>query len=292
GNQILDIGYASMAGATKLLHGVLPYGHLVGVTHGDTYGVLMYAWYVPAALVAPVSDPYDVVDGALWTAAAAVIATGWALSSITGRRLTVAAAGVAAAWFAHPAVVRTGAGGANDVVLAAVVAVALASSGTTRRTAALTAGIWSKLVPLVLVPPQLAAAGREGSRRAVAGLAAVSAAALAILFAFGGSGGLHAMLHGLAFQNVRSSTHSLWVLTGLERVRPAAVAAACLMVVAATVVAARDRGLRDDLRRTAALWASLLIAVELAANYWSPSFMPWFYPLVLIALFSPRPGVD
>ena len=46
---------ASMAGATDLVHGTLPYGHLPQgeLVHGDTYPLLAYAAYVPAALLTP-----------------------------------------------------------------------------------------------------------------------------------------------------------------------------------------------------------------------------------------------
>jgi len=56
----VDVAYAVMEGATKLIHGVLPYGHLPGdIVHGDTYPLLSYALYTPLALVAPVSGVYS-----------------------------------------------------------------------------------------------------------------------------------------------------------------------------------------------------------------------------------------
>ena len=48
----VDVIYAVMEGATKLVHGVLPYGHMPpGIIHGDTYPILSYALYMPLALV-------------------------------------------------------------------------------------------------------------------------------------------------------------------------------------------------------------------------------------------------
>jgi hypothetical protein len=66
------LAFASMAGATKLTHGALPYGQLAQgeLVHGDTYPLLAYAAYVPAALVTPVKTGFDQLDGALWVATA------------------------------------------------------------------------------------------------------------------------------------------------------------------------------------------------------------------------------
>ena len=51
--QPVDVLYAVMEGATRLLHGALPYGHMPGdIVHGDTYPVLSYLLYTPVALVA------------------------------------------------------------------------------------------------------------------------------------------------------------------------------------------------------------------------------------------------
>ena len=48
----VDVIYAVMEGATRMVHGVLPYGHMPpGVIHGDTYPILSYALYVPLAVL-------------------------------------------------------------------------------------------------------------------------------------------------------------------------------------------------------------------------------------------------
>ena len=62
----VDVIYAVMEGATRLIHGVLPYGHMPpGIIHGDTYPILSYALYTPLALVAPVNNVWNSVDGGL-----------------------------------------------------------------------------------------------------------------------------------------------------------------------------------------------------------------------------------
>ena len=63
-NSPSDVDLASMSGATLLLHGTLPYGHMpTDVVHGDTYPLLNYAFHVPAALLAPVRDGFDDLTG-------------------------------------------------------------------------------------------------------------------------------------------------------------------------------------------------------------------------------------
>lgn len=76
----LDVAYAAMEGATRIVHGVLPYGHLPGdVIHGDTYPILSYALYVPIAWASPVPSTFSSVDGALAVAVLAALASAVAL---------------------------------------------------------------------------------------------------------------------------------------------------------------------------------------------------------------------
>ena len=59
-----DVAFAALAGATDLVHGVVPYGHIPGfILHGDTYPLLTYAVYVPAAAVMPVTDLFEMKVG-------------------------------------------------------------------------------------------------------------------------------------------------------------------------------------------------------------------------------------
>ena len=89
GGLVSDVAFASMAGATKVLDGALPYGNLAygDLVHGDTYPLLAYLAYVPAALVAPVRGGFDNLDGALW------VATGFALVAAVALGVAVRRAG-------------------------------------------------------------------------------------------------------------------------------------------------------------------------------------------------------
>src|SRR5919197_4766614 len=118
-SSAIDVGFASTAGATLLLHGTVPYGHMpADVVHGDTYPLLNYVLYIPAAAIAPVRDAFDDTSGALLIGLAAALLT--ALSMRTAR-LTLA-------WLCFPPVAVAVAAGTNDLLLAAAIAAALATA--------------------------------------------------------------------------------------------------------------------------------------------------------------------
>ena len=79
-----DVGFASLAGATTVLDGSLPYGNLpLGeLVHGDTYPLLAYLAYVPAALASPVHDGFDGLEGALYVATAFALLGALALARL------------------------------------------------------------------------------------------------------------------------------------------------------------------------------------------------------------------
>src|SRR5204863_5547900 len=127
-----DVAFAAVSGATDLIHGVIPYGHIPDfIVHGDTYPLLTYVAYVPAALVMPIRDVWDDPTGGLLVttaftllAAAGMYRIGARLASgprtdaeaepasVGGMRMTLA-------FLAFPPVVLAASGGANDAVLAA-----------------------------------------------------------------------------------------------------------------------------------------------------------------------------
>jgi len=169
--------------------------------------------------------------------------------------------------------------GSNDVVAAALVAVALALGST----AALTAAGWVKLAPLALVPLWVAAARRRGL--ALVGAGAVTAALAVVLVLLGGLGGLADLFGALSFQAQRGSLLSPWSVLGggggAQLVFQAAVIAA---IAGASLRVWSDRALASDPRRMAALGAAVLLAVQLAANYWSYTYLAWTFPLLAVAL--------
>ncbi len=282
GGLVSDVGFASMAGATKLLAGALPYGELVpgDLVHGDTYPILAYLAYLPAALIAPVRDGFDNLDGALWVATGCSLLAASALG-FAARRAGGDGSRVALGMLAFPPVMIAASSGSNDVVAAAVVAMALALGST----AALTAAGWVKLAPLALVPLWVAAARRRG--RTVVGAAALSAGLAIALLALGGPAGLADMAAALSFQAERGSLLSPWTVLGIGAAQAVFQAAVLAGIAAACMRVRRDRGLASDPRRMAGLGAAILLAVQLAANYWSYTYLAWVFPLIALALLMP-----
>jgi hypothetical protein len=293
-----DVAVASLQGATDVLHGVLPYGHITLAFHGDTYPLLNYLLYVPTALWWPVSSAFSDFTGSLVTAAVASLLAGWALYRLAGsRELGEAGAGeragglpsdrrlrAALAWFVFPPVLLAASGGANDLVLAACLAWMLALR--TRAGAsllALAAGVWVKLVPLILVAIWLPYR-RRGLGAACAGALALCAALTGLLLLLGGAHGIAAMVHAMAFQFQRGSFYAPWYTFHLQWLQPLAQAAVLAVVVAAVLHLRADRSARTDPVRLSALAAALLLGVQLAANYWTWSYLPWVFPFLAVGL--------
>jgi len=300
-----DVAVASLEGATDLLHGAIPYGNIHLAFHGDTYPLLDYVLYMPAALWRPVSELFSDMSGSLLTALLASLLAGWALYRVAQREAGGAEARdkdlgqhaardenpglrAALAWFAYPPVLLAASGGANDLVLAACLAWMLALR--TRAAAsmlALAMGIWVKLVPIVLLAIWTPHRHRELVRSGAAVLT-LSAALLGALLALGGPGAPAAMAHAFAFQFQRGSFFAPWYTFHVQWLQPLAQAAVLAMLLAAILQLRHDPSLRTDLLRLSALAGALLLGVQLAANYWTWSYLPWVFPFLAVALLMTR----
>jgi hypothetical protein len=292
GGSVGDVGFASIAGATTLLHGSLPYGHLPSeLVHGDTYPLLAYASYLPVALFMPVRDAFDNLDGALIvTAVAALIAAlavHHASKRLSGGGRSPIPLRHALAWLSFPPVLITASSGSNDLVVAAAAAGALALlSYPGRSIALLTIAAWVKLVPVFVLPAAITRLRSRGASRAVAAALAVTATAAAWLLLAGGLRGVWQMVEGVSFQADRGSLLSFWTVLGIEPLQPAFQAAAFALVAVSVLWASGDRRLARDPRRLAALAGAIVIAFQLGANYWSHAYLTWVLPFLILALFS------
>jgi hypothetical protein len=299
-SEPVDVIYAVMEGATNLLHGVLPYGHLPGdVIHGDTYPILSYALYTPVAAIAPVSSTWDTVDVALAAgvlSAVAAAACVWAVVARLGaarpRRDGETDAGLRAAiaLLCFPPLLAIVSSGTTDVALGALLALAVV---LWRRPAA-SAGVlgvagWFKLAPFVLLPVWLGPLRGRRLLAALAALAAVSASSLAIVVALGGGAGVHAMVHGISYQFGRGSFQSAWHTLGIESLQPFGQAAVLALAAAAGVRLRTDSSLAGDPRRAAALAAAVLAGMQLTANYWAFLYLAWLAPLLVVSLLAEAP---
>lgn len=297
----VDVTYAVMEGATKLIHGVLPYGHMPsGIIHSDTYPILSYALYVPLALLSPVRSLWDSVDIALGLAVVAALLAAWgafrcASRTRPGRGATrppadeEAGLRTALAVLAFPSVLITTSTGTTDVVLAAMLAAAvLLWRRPGAGAAVLAAAGWFKLAPFALLPVFLAPL--RGRRLAVAlgAVLAVSLPLLGLLVALGGIHGPAEMLHAVSYQFTRGgSLQSVWGALGIQSLQPVAESCVLGLIAGAVVRLWGAPQLAGDRMRMAALTAAILIGLQLAADYWAFLYLVWFVPLVCVSLFEP-----
>src|SRR4051794_21109423 len=278
----IDVGFASTAGATLLLHGTLPYGHMPSdVVHGDTYPLLNYVLYLPAAAVAPVRDAFDDTSSAVLVAFAAALVVAVALRR-SGSRTVLA-------WLSFPPLAVAVASGTNDLLLAAALALALAAATRGGRSAlVLAAGAWIKLAPIALLPIWLARTRGRPLMRALGAIAGLSAALVAWILILGGRAGLDHMLHAMSFQLDRGTLQSAWALLGLGPAQQVAQAATIALVAWGALHARR---VAMDPVRLAALSGAVLAALQLSASNWSYLYVVWLFPCVAVALIADRAGV-
>ena len=298
-----DVAFAALAGATDLIHGVVPYGHIPDfIFHGDTYPLLTYVLYVPAAAVMPVTDLFSDPQGALIVTAVATLAAAWGLHRVAARLAdagerspgdeppSVTGLRAALAWLAFSPVLLTASSGSNDVLLAGCLVAALVSFGNRRRSAVLLGvAAWVKVIPVLALPIWFARMRRRGALEALASLALISAVLLGWIVALGGPKAVVTMLHALAFQFERGSLSSLWTGVGLGPLQAIAQAMLVAVIVAATLAVRRDTGLREDLPRLAALLAGIVLLAQFAANFWTWAYLPWALAPALLVLVPSAP---
>ncbi len=98
---------------------------------------------------------------------------------------------------------------------------------------------------------------------------------------------LHAFWHDtIAYQSGRVTPFSVWGLWGGLGLEHRLVEGAAVALALAVAFVPRRRGTIE----VAALGAAVLIALQLAANYWLYSYIVWFFPLVIVALVGSHPA--
>jgi hypothetical protein len=292
-SNVIDVGYAGVIGAHKLVHGKHLYGGWPSDNgSGDTYGPVNYYAYVPFLAIFGWSGKWDQLPAAHAAAIAFDLLTLIGLF-VLGRRIRGPTLGIvlAYAWAAYPFTLWSLSSNANDALVALLVVVALlvASSAPARGIAAGLAAL-TKFAPLALAPLFMRGIG-DGPRTRRRSLA-VSAVAFAgtILLAMLPvllDHNLRAFWHDtISYQSSRSSPFSIWGLWGgLDVEQHLAEGAVAALALAAAFVPRRR-----TLIEVAALGAAILIALQLVANYWLYSYIVWFFPLVAVALFGAHPS--
>ena len=284
--SVIDVGTASVLGAYRILHGQSLYYFSLG--HPDTYGPLAYLAYVPFEAIWPGNWGYMPAARAatitfdLMTIAALIVLGMRLRPGREGRRLGLLLAWL---WAACPWSLLGMEKSTNDGLVALIVVlVVLALKSPIKRGALVGIGAASKFFPAILLPVVAVGPGetdRSTVRKVLAGFVIAVGASIAIFLPPGGLGEIWD--HTIGFQLTRTDIFSIWALhPGLA---PVKVAVEAFAVILAVAVAFRPRGARTP-AQVAALAASTIIAVQLPALHWFYLYIPWFLPLVLIAVLG------
>ena len=327
GRSVIDVGYAGVIGADRILDGEAPYGTMPVTDDlkpcgransdgeireriqangrcesanpsGDTYGPVAYLAYVPAVLVFGWTGRWDELPAAHATSIAfdLLALAGLALvgARFGGARL---AALLAFGWAAFPFTTYALLSNTNDAIAPALLVWGfwLASSPAARGAATALAS-WTKFASLIVVPLWLTYP--SGLRRAPSfkfAVAFVGATALAFSILL-----LEPSLRDalrtfwdrtVAFQFDRDSPFSIWGWGQYHARGIPDLASAQTVVQVCTIVLAGVAAVvprRKGPLELAALTASLLLAFELSLTHWFYLYLPWVLPFVLLALFLPR----
>jgi Glycosyltransferase family 87 len=298
--NVIDVGYAGVIGGERIVDGKSLYGHWPSDNeHGDTYGPVNYEAYVPFQQLFGWSGKWDDLPAA-HAAAIAFDLLAMALLFLIGRRVRGPSLGVALvyAWAAFPFTLFSLESNSNDTLVAVLVLAAVLAATYRSRLAAPARGAFTalagltKFAPLALVPVLTTYGLWDGSdgtpvRRRVRNLATfaiafVLAVAVASIPALS-----HDSLHTIyertfAYQADRESPFSVWGLYGGLGTWEAVVEIAAVVLAVALAVIPR----RADVVALAAACGATIIAVQLGIEHWFYLYIPWFFPLVMIALLG------
>jgi hypothetical protein len=294
-SNVIDVGYAGVIGAERVLDGKALYGHYPSDNeHGDTYGPFNYEAYIPATQLFGWSGKWDDLPAAH---AAAILFDLLALGLLflIGRRMRGPTLGIALAyaWVSYPFTLFALESNSNDTLVAVMVLAAVLAASYRSRVApgargamAALAGL-TKFAPLALAP-LLALHGL----RALAPSRRPQALAL-FLISFAAAAGLafvpalaHDSLHTIyertfVYQSNRGSPFSLWGLYDLPGIERGVEIAAVVLALALAVLPRRG-----DIVGLAAACAAVIIATQLGIEHWFYLYIPWFFPLVMLAMLG------
>jgi hypothetical protein len=305
-SNVIDVGYAGVIGADKLLHGKKLYGHWpTDNAYGDTYGPVNYYAYVPFRAIFGWSGTWDDLPAAHGAAIAFDLLTLLGLFFL-GRLVRGPTLGVVLAygWVSYPFTLFTLESNSNDTLVALMVVLGLLAAvwpsvmfrrgaGTgplgaaARGAIAALAGL-AKFAPFALAPLLARGSGPWPRTRALLAFAAAFAATLAVaMLPVLLDNNLHAFWHdSVSYQASRGSPFSIWGLWGgLGTPQHLVQGLTVLLAVGAAIVPSR-RGPVE----VAALAAAIMIGVELSLTHWFYLYIVWFFPLALVALIAAAPA--
>ncbi|MCU0308750.1 MAG: DUF2029 domain-containing protein [Thermoleophilia bacterium] len=300
-SNVIDVGYAGVIGADRIVDGQTPYGTFPDdCGRCDTYGPLVYLTYVPFEAVEPWTGRWDDLPAAHGAAVlydvltvAGLLALGW---SLAGLRLGL---GLALAWAAFPFTAFTLSSNSNDTLIAAMITWGLVlARRPLGRGLFLGLAVAAKFGPGLLLPlwtrhpyPRADRTRRAGFRRLlgyVGGLVLATLLTGWVLLLDGLDGVRAFWSRTIGYQMDRDSPFSIWgQFPGL---RPVQLVLMAVVLIGALVVLRWPR--RLDLVQMSALSAALLIGFEMTLTHWFYLYIPWFLPLVLLAVVPEWPDPE
>jgi len=322
---VIDVGLAGVVGASRILDGEAPYGHMpqrgdlkpcgpkdsegqvrdriqtngrceAAIERGDTYGPVSYQAYVPATALFGWSGKWDSLPAARATSIAfdllGVLALALVGLRFGGRRLGVL---LAFGWAAYPFTAYTLNANTNDAIMPVFLLVGfwLVTSDWARGSFVAFAG-WTKFAAL-LVAPLWATYPTFELRRVLRFAAAFALATLVAFWILLLEPSLWEALRTfwsrtIGFQSGRDSPFSIWGwgqyhARGIPDLGFLQPVVALLAVALAAVLAFVPR--RKGPVELAALTAAVLVAFELTLTHWFYLYLPWVAPFVLLWLLLP-----
>jgi hypothetical protein len=301
----IDVGYAGVTGAHRIIHGEQLYGDWPEDIHsGDTYGPVNYAAYVPFEVIWPYTGEWDDLPAAHGASITFDIVT-FILLIVLGIRIRPGPQGrrlgaiLAFGWAAFPYTAYVLESDSNDSLIAALlVATMVLLAKPLWRGVTLALATWAKFIPLMLAPmlltydpdpdPGSRLRGLFSRRTAlfVLGFGVVTIAAVTWPLI---NPGFHTFYERtIAAQAGRSSPFSIWgQAESLEPLRVAILAATGVLALALAFVPRKK-----SLLQVAALSAALMLGVQITLHHWFYLYIVWFFPLLLIALCLLEPSEE
>ncbi len=294
-SNVVDVGYAGVIGAQRIVHDKPLYGaYPADNEHGDTYGPVNYEAYIPFQQAFGWSGRWDDLPAAH---AAAIVfdLLAAALLFLIGRRMRGPTLGVALAyaWVSYPFTLFALESNSNDTLVAVLVLAAVLAAGYRSKLALGARGAMAalaamtKFAPLALAPVLATHGLSERSRAQRVGALALFAVAFLGTVALVSIPALtHDSLHTIYertidYQANRASPFSVWGLYGLGGAEHIVEGAAVVIAIALALVPRRP-----DLVGLAAACAAVVVVVQLGIEHWFYLYIPWFFPLVMLALLG------
>lgn len=290
-SNVVDVGYSGVIGAYRILNNQTPYGHMSSDDqNGDTYGPFNYLVYVPFVRLLGWSGSWDDLPAAHAAAVFFDLATMAGLY-VAGRRLTrTSAAGnrlglaLAFGWAAYPYTTFVQNCNVNDTIVAAFMV-----WGFVLLKRALASGFFLglaaqiKFFPAILAPLWISFpwALKGWGRKGLFLLGFVIAAGVVMTVVFLGGGTIGTFLdRSIRWQLGRPSPFSIWGQ------HPGLATAQRLgqYVLIGLALLSYFWPLRKNATQVAAGSAALIVGFQILLTHWFYLYIPWFFPLALIAL--------